>query len=307
MLPSVASTIKRLLLMGLGLSAVASAAPMVIIHGDFDPTLEPKNAYKTELYQLLLDATRAEYGDYVIKNNTSSIGYAKRLANMISQGDNLNLLWASPGTPIANAQVIPIPVDIMRGLMGYRVCLTTAASQQKLLSINSLGQLQAETHILQGAGWADNEIYAHNDIKIATSENFDGLFPMIVSGRYHCLALGADEIRSILGVRQAKFPQLMIEKRLLIYYEYPIYLYVSAKHPEIADRLSKGFKIIKANGAFDKLFESHYKDELTMLDVQHRHTICIKSPFLPAAQQCQPSSNITPGDTLPNSLPPASP
>lgn len=264
----------------------AVATPTIIMLSDRDPTAEPKNAYRYELYKLLLDVTTAEYGEYRIQSSII-LSSANRAAALITQGDQLNMQWASPGTPIAKARVIPIPVDIVFGLMGYRICITTDKGQQKLDSVNDLLSLQKNIRIGQGVDWSDADIYQSNAITVTKATTLDGLFGMLSANRIQCLALGADEVRTILKVRQASYPTLALEPKLIIYYDYPIYLYVSAKHPEIAARIKRGFEIIKNSGAFKRLFDRYYQKEIGFLHIKDRRLICINSPFSAKTDQCE--------------------
>jgi hypothetical protein len=265
---------------------MAAATPTIIMLSDSDPTAEPKNAYRYELYKLLLDVTTAEYGEYRIQS-TIILSSANRAAALITQGDQLNMQWASPGTPIAKARVIPIPVDIVFGLMGYRICITTDKGQQKLDSVNDLLFLQKNIRIGQGVDWSDADIYQSNAIAVTKAPTLDGLFGMLSANRIECLALGADEVRAILKVRQSSYPTVGLEPKLVIYYDYPIYLYVSANHPEIAARIKRGFEIIQNSGEFKRLFDRFYQKEIGFINIKDRRLICIHSPFSTKTDQCE--------------------
>lgn len=96
--------------------------PMVVRYHLRPGLTDAHNAYQFELIKQTLEVTKEEYGNYSIEPYSLAPN-AKRQAILISEGDLLNIHWASPGTPIATANVIPIPVDILQGLLGYRVCL----------------------------------------------------------------------------------------------------------------------------------------------------------------------------------------
>lgn len=242
-----------------------------------------RHAYKFELIGKILEVTRPEYGDYEIARFSDEPSQ-KRQALLISEGKFLNLLWASPGTDIARADVVTIPVDILKGLLGYRVCLINPGNFPDTEKLVSLKQLQ----IAQGLSWADNAIYKHNGIQPILAPTFEALFEMLAAKRFECVPLGANEIMFNWRAQQALYPLLAVEPNILIYYEYPIYLHVSKKFPELAQRVELGLKKLQRNGEFDRLFEQHHaNDDLTQLHLNQRKIFCLKSPYLPEQGQCE--------------------
>lgn len=272
------------------IAVAAPSPPMLVIHGDLPPEQAPKNTYRAELYKLLLDVTRPEFGDYQLKPHTAAVA-ARRQALLISAGSQLNVHWTSPGTPIATADVIKIPVDIQRGLLGYRVCLTTSQSSApwvEVLDLKSLGLVR----IGQVDSWPDFDIYKFNRLNLVGTPSFDGLFEMLAANRFDCLPLGVDEVGTIYREKKVKYASLRIEQSLLIHYEFPVYIYVSAKRPDIAKRLRRGFEIIQNNGQFDNLFERYFARDLAALKLSARRIICLKSPYIALAGQCQPQTAL---------------
>lgn len=269
------------------MSARANAVtpPMVIIHGDLPPEEAPKNTYRAELYKLLLDVTRAEFGDYQIQSYTMATA-SRRQAQLLSVGDQLNVHWTSPGTPIANANVIKIPVDIQHGLLGYRVCLTNAQSVAPWSSVVDLKSLTL-VRIGQVDSWPDFDIYKFNHLNLVGTPSFDGLFEMLAANRLDCLALGVDEVGAIYRDKKAKYAGLQIEDKLLIHYEFPVYIYVSANRPDIAKRFRRGFEIIQANGQFEDLYKRYFVRDLAALNLPARRVICLKSPYVDHAVECK--------------------
>jgi hypothetical protein len=243
------------------------------------------HAYKFELIHRALELTRDEFGDY--ENipykgaDLSQIRYAK----LISEGKLLNIAWGSPGTAIAQAQVIPISVDILKGLLGYRICLTNGkvpANYDEAYKTGSLSSLK----IGLGELWEDNKIYRNNNVDTIPGSNFLSLFDMLGSQRFNCLPFGADEVLSIYEDKKKDYPFLTIDTQLLIYYEFPTYLYVSKSAPELAKRIQAGLNQMLASGEFERLFKQYHPQSLSSLNLRSRKVICLKSPFLDQAEQC---------------------
>lgn len=272
-------------------TAVTPKTPMVIKYVDRGPLLDSRHAYKFDLIRKILNVTKPEFGEYLIEPYKTEPG-AKRQALLISEGDQINLMWASPGTVIASADVNTVPIDILRGLLGYRICLINKDGKAPFNTVHDLESL-GNIRIGQGMGWADLDVYEFNNVPIITGGSFEGMFNMLDYKRFDCLALGADEVVYTFHEKKKQLPNLAMEKSLLLYYNYPIYLYVSAKHPEIALRMEKGLKQLQANGDFDRLFNHYFRKDLEELNLKARRIICLKTPYLPPSEQCQHLDQLT--------------
>lgn len=260
----------------------ATAHPPMIVRYYDRGAKDARHAYKFELIKKILEVTRAEFGDYQLEPFGEEPS-AKRQSLLISEGKIVNLLWASPGTVIARADVITIPVDILRGLLGYRVCLMNPANFPDSKKIHSLNQLK----IGQGLNWADIEIYKYNGIQPKQAPTFEALFEMLAAKRYECLPLGADEAMYTWRDQKIRFPFLALEPNLLIYYDYPIYLHVSKKFPALAQRVELGMKKLQHNGEFERLFKHYHATDIAQLNISQRKVFCLKSPYLPTQGQCE--------------------
>lgn len=259
----------------------AAQQPMIVRYYDRGAK-DARHAYKFALIKRILEITRPEFGDYRIEPFGEEPS-AKRQALLISEGKILNLLWASPGTVIARADVITVPVDILRGLLGYRVCLINPANFPARETLHSLNQLS----IAQGLNWADIDIYKHNDIHPRQAPTFEGLFDMLAAKRYECLPLGADEVMYTWRDQKNKFPFLAVEPNILIYYDYPIYLHISKQFPALAQRVELGLQKLQRSGEFDRLFKQHHAADIAQLHLNQRKIFCLISPYLPAQGQCE--------------------
>lgn len=249
-------------------------------------------AYRYQLIKDALEITRTEFGDYKLAPY-KSVSTSVRYGQLISEGKHLNVLWASPGTPIASAEVIEIPVDILNGLLGYRVCLI---NQDVATDLSKVKDAQGLASIKIGqALWPDRAIYHANQLVTVDAPNFDSLFMMLSAQRFDCIALGADEVVRIYETRKAQYPFLAIDSHVLIHYYYPVYLYVSKLHPLLAQRIALGLSKMKNNGDFDRLFYKFHSESLDRLQLQKRNLICLKSPYQQEHDQCtRPPAYLNP-------------
>ena len=272
------------LLFGSLLSA-ADTAPMVIKYPNIISLPAVPQAYKLELLKLLLEQTVAEYGSYRLEVPELNALGGKRQAVLLDEGAQVNLMWLPPSTIMAGIHAVPVPVDILQGLLGYRICLINSTRHTDFSPVVDVKSF-ARIGVGQGLGWADIDIYQSNNIQPVLASTFDGLMSMLAANRFQCLPLGANEINDTLHDYSARMPMLAIEPSLLVYYDYPIYFYVNSQYPLIAKRLALGFKKIQANGEFTKIFTRYHKGKLNNLNIAARRVICLKSPFLPVKAQC---------------------
>lgn len=265
--------------------AAADERELMIIKYHFSDSGDYHHGYNIELIKRIFEVTRPEFGDYLIQTY-SQAPIAKRQAVLLNEGKLLNMQWSSPGTDIAGAEVIEIPIDILRGLQGYRVCMINADANidfSKVVDVESFKKLR----IAQGSAWGELPIYYYNGITPLEPPTLGGLYPMLGFKRFDCVPLGVNEISTILEVEKPHFPFLAIEKSLLIYYDFPIYFYVSKKYPVIAKRMELGLKRMIASGEFTNLFNQFHQKKLAQLHVKDRRLICLKSPLSKETHQCE--------------------
>lgn len=260
-----------------------SAASVVRYH--LTPDFEHHNQYQFDLVARALEVTRAEFGDYRIEPYGEA-PTAKRQAILLSEGRLMNMQWASPGTPIAEANVITVPIDILQGMLGFRVCLINRARQAEFAAISKLSELR-RIKVGQGLDWTDTLIYQHNKIPVLGANKLSYLFPMLASNRFDCLALGINEAAIKYAEEQNAFPQLAIERNLLIYYAFPTYIYVSKQTPQLAARLELGLVRLQQSGEFERRLSDYFGRHLAPLQLAQRKIICLQSPYLPQENQCR--------------------
>jgi hypothetical protein len=100
-----------------------ASTPLVVRYLELGD-MQSVHAYKFKLIHRALELTREEFGDYQNIPYQGADLSQTRYAKLISEGEILNIAWGSPGTALAKANVITIPFDILKGLLGYRICLT---------------------------------------------------------------------------------------------------------------------------------------------------------------------------------------
>ncbi len=109
---------------------------------------------------------------------------------------------------------------------------------------------------------------------------------MLALKRFDCLALGANEVRNIFDEKKLAYPTLAMDQHLLIYYNFPIYFYISNKTPKLAQRMQSGLRKLQQSGEFYRLFYRHHGKKLAELNLKNRNIICLESAYSTTENQC---------------------
>lgn len=265
----------------LGLSLALPALAADLVKPFQTPSDRVRYAFHYELLEAVLKRTEAEFGPYVIEPYTAPLTSARGHQEAI-RGEILNLLISDAGHRIIDEGMIPIPYPLDKGLLGYRISLIRKEHQARIEKVHSLKDLRSLT-VGQGQGWGDVKIYQHNRIPIDdSSTDYDLIFAMLMRGRFDLFPRGATEIGEELAAYGHRYPDLAIDRHLLIKYPFPQFFYVSKSAPHLAARLKAGLEAMVRDGSFDALFDKHYGKRLNQLDLGRRVVIELDNPYLPA-------------------------
>lgn len=269
----------NVLLLALAMTAAAMAADVVKpFKAEADLI---RYAFHYELLDTVLRRTAGKYGPYVMQPYSAPISVARGLQEGI-RGEILNLLISDAGHKIIDEGMIPIPYPLDKGLIGYRIALIRKQDQARIGRINSIEQLRSLT-VGQGRDWGDVKVFEFNRIPLDTSStDYDSLFAMLARGRFDLFPRGATEVKRELEAYGGKYPDLAIERHLLIKYSFAQFFYVSKAAPRLAARLKDGLEQMVRDGSFDALFDKHFARALSELDLGHRIVIELDNPYLPA-------------------------
>jgi len=271
----------RMLIALLTLTATAASTPAIDVVRPFKAESDlVRYAYHYELLDALLKRTVARYGSFVMRPYTEPISSARGWQEALS-GELLNVYFSDVGHRIIDEGMIPIPYPVDKGLLGYRICLIVKQDQAKIDRIDSIDQLRALT-VGQGRDWGDVKIYEYNRIPIDSTSTYDSLFAMLAHGRFDLFPRGATEIQQEMAAYGPRYPDLVIDRHLLVRYPFAQFFYVSKSAPRLAARLEDGFEQMVRDGSFDALFNRHFARSLRELELHGRVIIDLDNPFLPA-------------------------
>jgi hypothetical protein len=226
------------------------------------------------LYQAL-EITKPEYGDYQIidSNNMGQERAFRELKNA-----NLDIAHFV-STDEREKQITPIKIPIMKGLLGYRLCLIREGNQYKFNDITNQQQwIEKDITIAQHSNWPDTNILKSNGFQVKTTFKAELFFPQLAKDRFDCYLRGLSEISA--EFENNKYLGITIEKNIVIFYPLPQFFFVNPKKPLLAKRLHLGLTRLQKNGKSEQLFESYYKDLLDKFKIKTRTFIELNNPTL---------------------------
>lgn len=178
------------------------------------------------------------------------------------------------------AKMLPIKIDILRGIVGYRLLVIRAVDQARMARLDEQGVRKELTFGLNSQ-WADLPIMRANGLAVETSSSYENLFGMLVAGRFDAFPRGLNEASRELDERKQSYPQLAVEQGKALFFPYPVYFWVRKENAALARRIEQGLKAALADGSFRKLFESYHAAEIDMLAKSRRQVIRLDNPILP--------------------------
>jgi len=239
---------------------------------------DKRDDYYWQLLDVALKRTIPRWGDYRVVAGPMMNGV--RAIEQL-EFNKLDII-ARTTTQQLEDSLLPIRVPLDKGLLGYRVFLIRRDMQDRLDKVHTLEDLKRFS-IGQAEFWADVEILRDAGFKVVTGDHYEGLFSMLLARRFDLFSRSVAEVADELRTRQQQFPDLAIEKELLLSYPMPRYFFVqrAAAGEQLASRIEEGFAMMQKDGSFDNLFNAHKAPFEELLNLKKRRLLHIPNPLLP--------------------------
>lgn len=259
------------------LPAWLAAAPLTVIYPAPEAVGDTRDEDVIELLRLALDKTVASYGPYVLQ--PSVVMNENRYRESLRRGMGVSVGWLSV-TADTEREFLAVPVPVRKGVLGYRVFIIRKQDLPRFAQVGSVQQLKA-LRVGQGVGWNDVPLLRGNGFNVALSQTYEGLFALLAAGRVDYLSRGINEAWREVAQFQSRYPDLVVEPRLMLYYPWPKYFYLNRKDKALAQRLEKGLQRAQQDGSFDALFRRFHQQDLTRANIAERQIFCIENPLFP--------------------------
>jgi hypothetical protein len=273
---------------GVARAADEGAARWHFVHNAPEAADDRRYEYHWRVLRAALDATREKYGAYVLE---PGLPMSEKLqvvemqrARSTQNPRALNTIVLDATVALEQSlQAVKIPVD--KGLLGYRVFLIPAEKQARFTGVQSLEQLRQFSYGQQRE-WSDVTVYRAAGLNVVTGSSYEGLFHMLMLGRFDAFGRGVTEVSGELEHWGKQYPQMTIEKELLLYYPLPVYFWFprteeGSRHMQ---RVEEGMRAIVADGTLDRLFSEEYDATIKKLGLDRRRLFRIDNPLVPPGQ-----------------------
>lgn len=214
---------------------------------------------------------------YDFKIDSSEVSQARNIAD-VAEGRS-DLLWAATNQEMED-QLLPVRIPLYKGLLGHRIFIINPASQARFDRVQTFADLKSFS-FGQGTTWADSDILASNGLNVVRTNKYQSLFYMVDGGRFDAFPRGVQEPWGELQ-SHSDLP-LAVEKRIMLVYRMPFYLFTSKTNTKLAADLELGLNRAIADGSFDKIFynDPMVQDVLEKANLEQRLVFPLNNPTLP--------------------------
>ncbi|ABA89537.1 hypothetical protein Pcar_2298 [Syntrophotalea carbinolica DSM 2380] len=237
-----------------------------------------RDDFQIGMLKLLLEKAAV---DYNITLAPEVYSQARIIHELKTGSGRINLYWMGTSDELEK-DLRPIRFPVYRGLLGYRIFIINKRDQIRFDAVKSLEDLQNFIGI-QGIGWTDIALLEHAGLRQLTSR-YANIFKMIDAGdRVDYFSRGISEGYVEVKSRQNNYPDLAVEKKLLLVYPFAMFFFTNRENTVLAEILEKGFHKAYRDGSFHQFFYNHphIKEMFEQTDVPNRIRIDIPNPFLP--------------------------
>ena len=230
------------------------------------------NDYAWKVLREALDRTADRYGPYSLTPSAVMSGRPRAVALANQElGINVNVF---PDSGSVGEGVIPIPIPVDRGMLGYRVLFIRAQDQARFDRVRNLDDLRSLRFGIL-TPWVDAEIMRDAGLTVVTGNSYDGLFRMLNSSRFDALNRSVTEVRQEYEKIGGVASGLAIERGLLLHYPIPSYFWVpnSSAGRHMAERIEVGLMSMVEDGTLESYFNREFAPLIAQLDLPHRRVI----------------------------------
>jgi hypothetical protein len=266
------------LLLPLLLAAPAWAVDVVVFdrpasQNDF------RREYARSLLRTVLERTTPEYGPWRMELAPAHME-RRRLLAALKEGKWVNVTaYPASGDWMRALKAVPVPIDM--GLQSWRIALIDKRSQPQF---RALGPAQLKL-LRAGANnaWVTYRSLQQNGFSVVSGGNYDGLFDMLMAGRFDFLPRGVNEIFRELEAHRREYPDLAVEESFLLHDQIPSLFFVSPHESRLHKRIAAGMEAMLKDGSLERLVLRYHGAELKRAALCHRKRIELSSGELDPA------------------------
>jgi ABC-type amino acid transport substrate-binding protein len=251
-----------------------STRETIIIHPKSESNLDKRYFYHWAVLAAAMEATKNE-GPYTILEADSIMSENRTFKEIVSDSGKVTIIRDNCSKTMEQ-YLLPVKVPLMKGALGWRVFIIPEELQKKM-QVHTLEDLKKYS-IGAGQGWGNIQLLRDAGFTVTVGSSYEGLFGMVMLSRFDLFDRGIIEAPIEVLERNGQYPDMVIEKNILLRYPILDYFYVNKKDVKLAARIERGLNIIISNGTLDRLFEKYYWKSIKDLQLQSRIIFDIPNP-----------------------------
>lgn len=239
---------------------------------------EVQARYKVDVVKQALQLTEKSYGPYKIITQGPPTTIERAILE-VKSGKTINTFFAV-STNKWEEFTLPIRIPIRRGILNYRLLVTSKNKVDTFKTLKSLDELKA-LKVGVKAGWATTTLLKENGFNVVEANSYEGLFYMLSSGRVDYIPRGINEVYDELERLSAELPDLVVAPNIALYTPTPFYIFLSPHEKILAERLTIGLELMIKNKMLKQIFDRHYAQNIHQSDLANRIIFKIPNSNLP--------------------------
>ncbi len=234
--------------------------------------------YETALLDLALAHTTEDFGAYRLVDWGQDVTEDRAVISLLQGDFDVTFMVLSPEREQA---LLPVRIDLTRGIQGYRVFLIRRDREAEFASVKNLDELRSRFTAGFGAQWADLPVLVSNGFRVETAAKGSALYPMLQNRRFDFFPRGINEIWDNLHQYAAEAPDMAVEAHLALYYPIVECFVVAPSRADLARRIETGLKRALADGSMKRLFFQFHGELIRRADIAGRTMFTLQNPSLP--------------------------
>ncbi|SFU30236.1 hypothetical protein [Pseudoduganella namucuonensis] len=257
------------------LGGALAAEPVRVVYPRHMGVTNSRYEYDWLVLRTALEKSSAALGPFTMSQLDEAMSPRRVTQELALPRGRINVLARGTSRELER-DFLPVRIPIDKGLLGFRVFLIRAADLPRFAAVRTLQDLR-RFRAGQGKDWVDIDILHAAGIPVVEGSYFDGLFSMLMVGRFDFFSRGVDEVVLELEERRARYPHMVIEPTLLLHYPLPRYLFVrrDAEGERLAKRLRAGLETMVQDGTLNALFRQHKGPVIEQLNLEKRRLIAL--------------------------------
>lgn len=238
------------------------------------------DGYQQQIIDAALSHSVEKYGQYQLIVDHVDVSSKRSFAELNNGEGKLFNLRIALTSKSREKDALTIRIPLTKGLQNYRLLIVKKGDTERFKHVKTINDLK-KLNIGLLYDWMTTEIMAENNFDIVKSPSYSGMFRMLSAQRFDYTILGVNKVYSFMTTKGEWDEKFSVVPGVVLYINGPSYVFVSKKHPRVAERIEWGFEKMIINGEFERIFNKYHQVYIDNADLASRKIINIPNKRLP--------------------------